>query len=187
MPWYLRILWAFIGLLLTIASTFIRPALLLPTFRDDVQTIQQVSVTFQIGAVLFTGCVGGRYVALFAQAAYLALGLSGAGVFYQGGGLEYWRYPAFGYLLGFMPAAYVCGRLALGRPRSLEHLTLSCLAGLGTIHCVGILYLLITRFQSLKELQEILLVYSVYSIPGQLAVLCATAVTAYVLRLLLMY
>jgi biotin transport system substrate-specific component len=187
MPWYLRILWAFVGLLLTIGSTFMRPALLLPSFGVDGQTLQQVSVTFQIGAVLFTGCMGGRYVALGTQAAYLTLGLSGAGVFYQGGGLEYWRSPAFGYILGFLPAAYICGHLALSRPRSLERLALSCLAGLGAIHAVGMVYLAVTRFDNLTELRSLLLAYSFQTLPGQLAVLCATAVTAYFLRLVLVY
>lgn len=76
-----------------------------------------------------------------AQIAYLTLGLSGFQVFAQGGGLHYLSQPTFGYLLGFVPGAWLCGFLAFGKPLRLEQLLSSCLGGLLAIHLTGILYL----------------------------------------------
>ena len=42
--------------------------------------------------------------------AYIALGLLGAPIFALGGGPLYLLSPTFGYLLGFLAAAYACGR-----------------------------------------------------------------------------
>jgi biotin transport system substrate-specific component len=74
-------------------------------------------VSFQVGAVLLTGCVGGKNAAALSQIAYLILGLAlfqvfEFPVFTQGGGLSYVREPGFGYLMGFVPAGWVCGYLA---------------------------------------------------------------------------
>jgi biotin transport system substrate-specific component len=147
--------------------------------------------------VLLVGCLGGRNAAVLSQVAYLALGLLwfdtfGLQIFDQGGGLGYVREPAFGYLLGFIPAAGVCGYLAFqSRPR-LETLALSCLVGLVAIHITGLLYLSVASLigwvdTSLLSYGQAVLAYSVYRIPGHLAIACIVTVLAYSLRRLMFY
>ncbi|CAN1212946.1 biotin transporter BioY [Tumidithrix helvetica PCC 7403] len=182
-------MWAVTGLLLTIASTFIQPSMLIPSWsgQGDSVIVQQVSVTMQIGAVLLTGCLGGRNAAILSQIAYILLGLSGFGVFYQGGGLGYLRSPTFGYLLGFIPGAWLCGFLAFLRPNSLGRMAISGLGGLLAIHLVGIVYLVCVTVPNWQKLQTFFFQYSVQAIPGQILILCATAVIATLTRRLLFY
>lgn len=189
MPKTLQLMWALSGLLLTIASTFIQPSVILPSLTngENKVAIESISVTMQIGAVLLTGCLGGRNAALLSQIAYITLGLSGFGVFYQGGGLSYLRSPAFGYLLGFLPGAWLCGFLAFLRPPSLERMAISCFGGLLAIHLVGITYLAAVQLSNFSNFQTLFWQYSVQVISGQLLVVCATAVIATISRKLLFY
>jgi biotin transport system substrate-specific component len=188
-PTPLEIMWAVTGLLLTIGSTFLQPSVVIPSLsgQGEAVLVQQIGVTLQIGAVLLTGCLGGKNAALLAQVAYIFLGLSGFGVFYQGGGIAYVKSPAFGYLLGFIPGAWLCGFLAFLRPPSLERLTISCLLGLLAIHIVGIIYVIIFHFPDLAVMQSTIAQFSFQRLPGQLLVVCATVVLSLAARRLLFY
>ncbi|MBI6546557.1 MAG: biotin transporter BioY [Cyanobacteria bacterium NC_groundwater_1444_Ag_S-0.65um_54_12] len=67
------------------------------------------TVSLQIPLVWLSGIVLGRRLGVVSMALLLALGLSGLPIFMEGGGLGYLGRPTFGYLLGFLPAAYFCG------------------------------------------------------------------------------
>lgn len=189
-----QILWALIGLILTIGGTLLEAFITTPPWNWGQQGIQthSLGVTCQIGAVLLIGCLGGRRAAAVSQIAYLLLGLTWFNVFAQGGGLSYIYRPNFGYLLGFIPGAWICGWFAFRLPIRLESLAFSCLVGLFTIHLTGAAYLLLThalKWSSLGALPlgKTLLTYSLQPLPGQLAVVCAVAVLAFILRHLLFY
>ena len=71
------------------------------------------SVTFSL-QILFSVMAGlllGRKRASLTLIAYLVLGLAGVPVFAHGGGLGYIARPTFGFLIGFLAAAFVCGSL----------------------------------------------------------------------------
>nr|WP_313887585.1 biotin transporter BioY [Nodosilinea sp. LEGE 07088] len=194
-----ELLWALIGLVLTIVATWMEAFVLTGpwSWGQSGMAIFSLGVSFQVGAVLLTGCVGGKNAAVLSQIAYLILGLAlfrvfDFPVFTQGGGLSYVREPGFGYLIGFVPAGWVCGYLAFKYPPKLENLALSSLSGLGIIHGLGIVYL--TLASLLGWLQtvsasywELLLGYSILPLPGHLIVVCAVAVLSLVLRQLLFY
>lgn len=190
-----ELLWALIGLLLTIGGTFVEAFATNPPWDWSGHGIQAVSlgVTYQIGAVLLTGCLGGKSAGALSQIAYIVLGLgSNLPVFTQGGGLSYLKQPSFGYLLGFILGAWVCGFLAFRMPPRIESLSFSCLCGLLTIHFYGIGYLIVfhalnlAAFGNLSLLQSIMK-YSIYPLPGQLVVTCAVTVLAFALRQLMFY
>jgi biotin transport system substrate-specific component len=185
----LKAMWVIIGLLLTIGSTFLQPSIAIPAWTESGGTIEveQIKVTLQVGAVLLTGCLGGKGAGFLSQVLYIFLGLSGFAVFYQGGGISYLQEPAFGYLLGFVPGAWVCGYLAFLRPANLERLTVSCLGGLTTIHLVGILYLCALKMPDFAVIGDLVFKYSVQVLPEQLFVVCATVVIATLFRRLLFY
>jgi biotin transport system substrate-specific component len=151
-----------------------------------------LGVSFQIGAALFVGCLGGRNAGAIAQISYLLLGLSGFQFFAQGGGLGYAREPFFGYLLAFVPGAWVCGYLAFRSAPKLEWLAICCLSGLSVIHMMGMSYLGLVY--SLKwadatklTLNAAIATYSGNLLPGQLAIVCAVSVIAFLMRRALFY
>ncbi len=188
-----ELLWALIGLLLTIGGTFLPASLAVPSRDWGHQAIQMyaLGITYQFGAGLLVGCVAGKNPATLSQVAYVLLGLTPwFPVFSKGGGLGYLAEPSFGYILGFIPGAWICGYLAFKAVPKLEILLVSCLAGLLSIHITGLLYLgglrLVGGVSQVNFIQ-LLLKFSVEALPGQFAVVCAVTILAYGLRHLLFY
>jgi biotin transport system substrate-specific component len=190
-----QLLWSMIGLLLTIGGTFLEGYITNSPWNWSQQGIHTLSlgVSYQIGAVLLVGCLGGKNAGALSQIAYLALGLTLLPVFAQGGGISYVKQPYFGYLLGFIPGAWVCGFFAFQAKPQLLTLFFSCICGLVTVHITGLIYLLLTYFTNLTGTTQavpLLAAASQYSfslIPGQLAIACAATVLAYALRHLMFY
>ena len=189
-----QLLWSLIGLLLTIGGTFVEAYVTNSPWNWIQHGIAPLSlgVTYQIGAVLVVGCLGGKNAGALSQIAYLILGLIFLPVFTQGGGIGYLKQPDFGYLLGFIPGAWVCGFLAFQASPKLESLAFSCVCGLLTIHLTGLSYLILSHVFSwpvteVLTLGQAALKYSFYPLPGQLSVTCAVTVLAYCLRHLLFY
>lgn len=184
--------WAFIGLILTIGGTFAKASIMNLPWQWGEQGLHSVSlgVTWQIGAILFVSCTGGKNAGVLSQIAYLALGLAGFPVFAQGGGISYVRELSFGYILGFVPGAWICGTLAFQSRPSLGSLLWSCLWGLLMIHLTGLIYL--TALYGLGWVKaavspwlQAAQQYSLHAVPGQLAIACAVAVLALFMRRLL--
>jgi biotin transport system substrate-specific component len=190
-----EILWALIGLMLTIGGTLLEAFVPSPPWawiQNGTVEAYSLGVTCQIGAVLLVGCLGGKNAAVISQVAYLLLGLTWFNVFTQGGGFDYVLNPRFGYLLGFVPGSWICGYLAFRFPVKLEYLALSGLAGLLSIHLMGMAYLSIANFfrwsvLGTASLSEALLTYSLAPLPGQLAVICAVSVVSFALRQVMFY
>ena len=186
------LLWAIIGLILTVICTFIEAH----TFNfpwlwnEQGLAIPTLGVSYQIGAVLFIGCVAGRNAALLSQLAYVILGISGVPIFERGGGWQYILEPNFGYLVGFILGAWLCGYLAFQKLVYLDGLIISCGAGLLAIHLTGIIYLTVLYYvqglgTGINSLAEGISIYSLTLLPGQLAVICATVTISYVMRKLM--
>lgn len=68
--------------------------------------------TLQFLFVLLAGLLLGSKRGAVSVGVYVLLGLSGVPVFTEGGGFWYILKPSFGYLIGFIAAAYVMGKLA---------------------------------------------------------------------------
>ncbi|MGA1601440.1 MAG: biotin transporter BioY [Prochlorothrix sp.] len=188
-------LWALIGLLLTIGGTLLEASIASPAWVWSQQGIQVYSLhtSFQVGAVLLVSCLGGKNAGLLSQVAYLVLGLTWLPVFTGGGGLGYLQEPSFGYLLGFLPGAWLCGAMAFrSSPPNLETLGLSCLAGLGLIHGVGLVYLGLSYGlgwvgPEAQSWLQVVIDLSFAPLLAQLAIVCAVTLTAYSLRRILFY
>jgi biotin transport system substrate-specific component len=189
--------WALIGLMLTIFGTFVEVFAVLPVIGSELENLKPSSlgITYQLAGVFFTGLVGGKNAAAYAQIAYVILGLFKLPVFYQGGSVEYFQYPSFGYILGFIPGAWLCGFLVLPGKRRLELFAMSAFLGLLVIHICGIVYLLlytyITPFfgnvLSDTYLWDAINWYSVIPFPAQLALICTVSLVAFIIRLILLY
>jgi biotin transport system substrate-specific component len=196
------LVWMIVGLFLTIGASFLPVHVIsspLQWFGAGI-TAYPLGFKCQVGAVLLVSCLGGRIAGVFAQIAYLSLGLAWLKIFNDGGGIEYLQKPNFGYLLAFIPGSWVCGQLAFKQfPSSMavpklqiEYLGLSCFCGLLTIHFFGIIYLGIFKLISLQQLSEFKLLdsivnYSVYPFVSQLVMACAATSIAFVLRRIMFY
>ena len=127
---------AAVGLMaaLTAAGAFIRIPL------------PNIPITLQLPFV----CIGSAYLGgrrgAASQAIYLAVGLIGFPVFAKGGGPQYVFEPSFGYLLGFIPGAFIIGHIA-DASTALGRCVWAMLLGLSVVYISGITYLwIIMRF-----------------------------------------
>lgn len=194
-PVFYQLLWVIIGIALTICANFLLAYTTNPPWmwlKKGVEVLP-LNISCQVAAVLLVACLGGRKAGTLVQAIYLLVGLTGLySVFHDGGGWGYWRNPSFGYLLGFLPASWLCGSLAFRLRPTIENISMSCASGLITIHLCGLIYLLLLQiFNWIQRMpfafQTYALQYSVYPLPSQLILACATALIVYVLRRLLLY
>ena len=65
--------------------------------------------TLQFLFVLLAGILLGSRLGMLSVTIYVLLGLFGFPIFAAGGGINYVLRPSFGYLIGFVCAAFVCG------------------------------------------------------------------------------
>jgi biotin transport system substrate-specific component len=179
---------AIVGLLLIISGGLIQAAIPLPAPGGGL-TLLELPVTAQVPAVLLTALVCGPRAALLAAVAYLSLGLLMLPVFHTGGGFAYLLDPGFGYLAGFMPAAWLSGRLARQEGMGdLLHLLGAALLGLLVVQVCGIANLLLGALVGRwgSSLPNLLMAYSLGPLLSQLLLCCAVAVLAVPLRKLLL-
>jgi biotin transport system substrate-specific component len=179
---------ALAGLLLLITGGLLHPAWLQWSDSSGWQSIN-LGVTAQLPALLLTALICGPRPALMAAIAYLALGLSGVlMVFHSGGGLSYLQLPAFGYIAGFLPAAWLCGRLAQRDDvNQLEHLMAIALLGVMTVQLCGGLNLVVGHWAGrwAEPLPQLLLSYGLLPLGGQILLCAVVAVVSRLLRPLL--
>jgi biotin transport system substrate-specific component len=177
---------AIAGLLLIVAGGLVPAAV--PFHEAAGWTIRPLGITLQVPALLFIALVGGPRSAILAAIAYLSLGLFQLPVFHEGGGLGYLLDPGFGYLAGFLPAAWVTGRLAR-QPGMGDPLTLSAAAALGLVvlHLSGLLNLLLGAMAGRwgTNVLTLMLGHSLALVP-QLVLCCAVGVLAWLMRRILL-
>jgi len=102
--------------------------------------IGAVPITMQTLVVLLSGAFLGSKKGALSQLTYLTIGITGIPWFSRGGGLSYILSPTFGYLLGFIPAAYMVGFL-IKRNKKIINIVSSLVAGNIIIYLFGILWL----------------------------------------------
>jgi biotin transport system substrate-specific component len=187
-------LWSILGLGMTIGANFIEAYITSPPWQWSHQGINThpLGITCQIGVVLLISCIAGKNAGIFSQLAYLILGLLGLQIFHEGGGISYWQKPSFGYLIGFIPGAWLCGTLAFKRSPNLENLAWSSLWGLLTIHACGLVYLILWqviswRLMGISPGLNLLFTYSIYPLPGQLTLVCVASLLASIMRRVMFY
>ncbi|MFO7630144.1 MAG: biotin transporter BioY [Prochlorococcaceae cyanobacterium] len=178
---------AITGLLLILVGSLIQAAVPLPSAGSV--AIQPLPATLQVPALLLTALVCGHRAAMLAAVAYLSLGILQLPVFHTGGGASYLLDPAFGYLAGFVPAAWLTGRL--GRQRGMNNplnLTAAAIVGLLVLQVCGVLNLLLGALAGRWErsLGVLVMSYSLVPLLSQLLLCCAVGLLAWPLRRLLL-
>ncbi|MGL5749841.1 MAG: biotin transporter BioY [Paraclostridium sp.] len=104
--------------------------------------IPYVPFTLQYMFCAFAGILLGSKLGMLSQLLYVVIGLIGIPVFTQGGGLAYIFKPTFGYLIGFIVAAYVIGKIVESqREVTVKNLLIASMIGLFFIYLIGVPYL----------------------------------------------
>lgn len=97
--------------------------------------------TLQFLVVLLSGFLLGSRLGTLSVVLYVFIGLLGIPVFAAGGGLGYIVQPSFGYLIGFICAAYLCGKLAEVLPDwGWKRYVIASLAGFLITYIIGLSY-----------------------------------------------
>ncbi|MFW0169185.1 biotin transporter BioY [Rothia sp. P4278] len=162
--------------LIAIFAAFIAACSLLPAIPVGPVA---VPITLQTLAVYTVALILGARRAGLSVALYLLAGLLGLPVFAGGsGGFGVLASPSFGYLLGFVPGAFIAGFLAyrfLGPSRSKAvtalGLAVSALAGFAVIQVFGVAGMMVNAHLDLGTALAAAMIY----VPGDL-IKCAVAV-----------
>ncbi len=132
-----------------------------------------VPITLQTLAVLLVGALLGSKRGALSLLAYLAEGAAGMPVLAGGaGGAGYMLGPTGGYLIGFVAAAYLTGRLAAsGWDRHVATTALAMLTGSAAIYTCGVIWL-----AGYVGINRVLAVGLIPFIPGDLIKLALAAI-----------
>jgi biotin transport system substrate-specific component len=102
--------------------------------------VSQIPYTLQDLFVLLAGALLGARLGALSQALYIIIGLIGVPIFTKGGGLSYIFQPTFGFLLGFIVAAFVIG-LIVNNKVNIRRTFIASLVGVLVIYVFGVFYL----------------------------------------------
>ena len=107
-----------------------------------------VPFTLQTLFVMLAGVLLGPRLGVISALAYMLIGLLGIPIFTGGGGIGYVFRLSFGYIIGFVAAAYVTGRItARSDEPSLRLILIANGAGIMTVYAFGLAYYyLLSRF-----------------------------------------
>lgn len=104
--------------------------------------VGNVPITLQSMFALLSGILLGPKLGSLSQLVYVLLGLSGVRIFAQfSGGLDSIVKPSFGFLIGFIFAAFVVGKMVYEMPIDFKRIFLATLAGTFIIYLFGIPYM----------------------------------------------
>lgn len=106
--------------------------------------IPYVPLTLQTLMVMFAALILGSRLGALSQFLYLIIGLLGLPVFAHGGGPGYVLQPSFGFLIGFIPGAYLMGKFIEDKENLTFLRTVNALIiGQLVIYIFGLTYLYI--------------------------------------------
>lgn len=121
------------------ALTFVGSLLQIPMYPAP--------ITLQTFFVMLSGFLLGPLAGAKTQILYIFIGLVGLPVFTGGGGIGYILDPRFGFILGFIPLAVVCGYSA--NYKNPKHLFFCATLGTVILYVIGTTYIwLILRYLS---------------------------------------
>ncbi|NLO46779.1 MAG: biotin transporter BioY [Clostridiales bacterium] len=134
-------------------------------------------ITLQVFFMLASGMLLGKRYGALSQLLYALMGLLGFPIFSTGGGIGYTLTPTFGFILGFIAASYLVGRIS-EKGTTFIRLMTACLSGLAVMYLVAIPYMtLILNFYLKKGFRfgHILKIGMLIYLPGDIlkCFLCA--------------
>jgi len=148
-------------------------------------SISPLHSNWQIQGVLLTSLLCGPQIGTISAISYLIIGLFYLPVFHGGGSVGYILTHEFGYLLGFIPAAWICGFLAKQNTKA-NLINYSCytILSLCVVHIIGIIYLIIGKVFGnwLEDLSDLIIVNTFIPFPTQLLLCISISLLSIFLR-----
>lgn len=149
-------------------------------FNNIVMTLFTKMYTPQIPIAIFTGALLGPRLGTMAMSIYVGLGLIGVPIFASGSGLSIIKEPTFGFILGFIFAAYIVGKFFTLKVNSMS-IILAAISGVLAVHFIGDCYLitnLLLSGYSIESIKESILGLSLLNLPYDIIlgiILCCIA------------
>ena len=178
---------AITGVMLIIICAMIPSSIILPQ-KDLSFSIIELHSNWQIHGVLLTSLICGPYIGTICALTYLIIGLFYLPVFHGGGSVGYILTPEFGYLLGFIPAAWTCGFLAKKAIKAtLINYSFYTVISLFILHLAGTSYLILGRSVGIwiDNLSDLILLNTLIPFPSQLLLCVAISLFSICLKRLL--
>tara|TARA_Y100001968_G_C19297358_1_gene687292 strand:- start:75 stop:584 length:510 start_codon:yes stop_codon:yes gene_type:complete len=141
-------------------------------------SIVSLNSNWQIQGLLLSSILCGPQIGTICAVSYLLIGLFYLPVFHGGGSVGYILTPEFGYLLGFIPAAWICGFLSKRNSKAnLINYSSYAILSLCSIHIIGIIYLILFKIsgKSMHNLFDLILRNTLMTFPNQL-LLCISII-----------
>ena len=151
-------------------------------------SISPLHSNWQIQGVLLTSLLCGPQIGTISAISYLIIGLFYLPVFHGGGSVGYILTHEFGYLLGFIPAAWICGFLAKQNTKAnLINYSYYTTLSLCVVHIIGIIYLIIGKLFGnwLEDLSDLILINTFIPFPTQLLLCISISLLSIFLRRIL--
>ena len=148
-------------------------------------SISPLHSNWQIQGVLLTSLLCGPQIGTISAISYLIIGLFYLPVFHGGGSVGYILTHEFGYLLGFIPAAWICGFLAKKKTKAnLINFSYYTILSLFVVHFIGIIYLIIGKVFGnwLEDLSDLILINTFIPFPTQLLLCISISLLSILLR-----
>ncbi len=152
-------------------------------------SVVQLNSNWQIHGLLLTSLLCGPQIGTISAVTYLIVGLFYLPVFHGGGSVGYILAHEFGYLLGFIPAAWTCGFLTKINTRAnLINYSLYTSLSLCIVHIIGITYLTFGKILGnwSENLLDLILINTFIPFPTQLLLCISISLLSIFLKKILL-
>ena len=173
-------------MLITICAMI--PSYIISPQEDLFLSIIPLHSSWQIQGLLLTSLLCGPQIGMVSAISYLIIGLFYLPVFHGGGSVGYILTHEFGYLLGFIPAAWTCGFLAQQDSKTnLVNYSFYSSISLCIVHIIGIIFLIIGKFFGnwLENLYDLILINTFIPFPTQLLLCISISLLSILLKRIL--
>ncbi|WP_257473319.1 biotin transporter BioY [Prochlorococcus marinus] len=164
------------------------PSSIILPYKDLSLSIIPLHSNWQIQGLLLTSLVCGPQIGTISAISYLFIGLFYLPVFHGGGSVGYILTQEFGYLLGFIPAAWTCGFLAKrdSYPNLINY-SFYTIFSLFILHIIGIIYLVIAKIFGnwTDNLFDLILINTFIPFPSQLLLCLSVSLLSILLKRIL--
>tara|TARA_Y100000766_G_scaffold268640_1_gene264935 strand:- start:3 stop:512 length:510 start_codon:yes stop_codon:yes gene_type:complete len=143
---------------------------------------------WQIQGLFLTSLLCGPQIGTISAISYLIIGLFYLPVFHGGGSVGYILTHEFGYLLGFIPAAWTCGFLAKQNTKAnLIDYSFYTSLSLCIVHITGIIYLIFGKIFGnwITNLFDLILINTFIPFPSQLLLCISISLLSILLKRIL--
>ena len=135
-----------------------------------------------------TSILCGPLIGTICGISYLIIGLFYLPVFHGGGSVGYILTHEFGYLLGFIPAAWTCGFLSKRNSKpNLINYSFFTILSLCIVHIIGITYMVLGKLLGIwiDNLSDLILINTFIPFPTQLLLCLSISLISIFLKHLL--